>query len=142
MEVNCLFTFRLPPPLKRIDIICLKYKEKSTVVMNKLLPHFLLLFFFSFSFQYLVNLTAMIFCIGLLGFIVLFKKSRRTLPDHKPWQEIFSDDVLFVFVFAFCFMFYVLSRFCISAMHTASLWSNNRESDIVFTYTNFILLNE
>lgn len=84
----------------------------------------------------------MIFCIGLLGFIVLFKKSRRTLPDHKPWQEIFSDDVLFVFVFAFCFMFYVLSRFCISAMHTASLWSNNRESDIVFTYTNFILLNE
>lgn len=34
--------------------------------------------------KYLVNLTTLIFCIGLLGFIVLFKKSRRTLPDHKP----------------------------------------------------------
>lgn len=34
--------------------------------------------------KYLVNLTTVILSIGLLGIIVLFRKSRRALPDHKP----------------------------------------------------------
>lgn len=111
IEKNCNsigpFTFCLAPPLKKKSMFtCLNYKENNFLFLMMLLdhakyssyklPHFLLLFFFSFSFQYLVNLTTLILSIGLLGIIVLFRKSRRALPDHKPWQEIFSDDVFFL----------------------------------------------
>lgn len=134
IEKNCNsigpFTFCLAPPLKKKSMFtCLNYKENNFLFLmmpfdhakysSYKLPHFLLLFFFSFSFQYLVNLTTLILSIGLLGIIFLFRKSRRALPDHKPWQEIFSDDV-FYFVSAFCFVFCL----AISAMHPASLWSN------------------
>lgn len=48
--------------------------------------------------------------------------------DKKSFQTTFCLSLFLRFV-----LFYVLSRFCISAMHTASLWSNKRQSDIVFT---------
>lgn len=90
-------TFCLAPLLKKKKSMftCLNYKENNFLFLmmpldhakysSYKLPHFLqLVIFFSFSFQYLVNLTTVILSIGLLGIIVLFRKSRRALPDHKP----------------------------------------------------------
>lgn len=125
IEKNCNsigpFTFCLAPPLKKNQCLHVLITKRTTFLFLMMpldhakyssykLPHFLLLFFFSFSFQYLVNLTTLILSIGLLGIIVLFRKSRRALPDHKPWQEI-SDDVFWWFFLSLCFVLFFVSQY-------------------------------